>query len=569
MDYYFHQSSGNKKRRLDEKFEERQLEGQVKMNRSPQQPETPDIKDMELPLDGPYHHRSDGKYSDSNIVSRLGRELIISCLLHLSRSDYGAVASLNRMFRSLIHSGELYQLRRKMDIIEHWVYFSCSIHEWDAYDPYRERWIMVPKMPPTESFMCSDKESLAVGTELLVFGKEVNSHIVLRYSILTNSWSPGVVMNSPRCLFGSASLGVKAIIAGGINAQGDIVSTAEIYNSETHTWETLPSMNRARKMCSGVFMDGKFYVIGGMASNTKVLTCGEEYDLERRSWRVIPDMSSGLNGASGAPPLVAVVNNELYAAHYADKELRKYNKVNNTWVGLGRLPESCVSMNGWGLAFRACGERLIVIGGTRDSFGGMIELNSWIPNGEPPVWNMIASKHSGNFVYNSYGLFAAENFNRKTRLQDSRILSLGPMSTILKPAVAISLTSVSLHRSFATFPLANSNSSSNDAPARSGSPENADSPGVTLITAVDPGTSDGMAPDSPFDPKTWIRVPELPAKANIASLPAEETGQESAAESSITAMLLQWRATLLPFASSFSLASSVGAKLRGLKMPPG
>ncbi|THU74251.1 hypothetical protein C4D60_Mb04t31410 [Musa balbisiana] len=82
-------------------------------------------------------------------------------------------------------------------------------------------------------------------------------------------------MNSPRCLFGSASLGVKAIIAGGINAQGDIVSTAEIYNSETHTWETLPSMNRARKMCSGVFMDGKFYVIGGMASNTKVLTCGK------------------------------------------------------------------------------------------------------------------------------------------------------------------------------------------------------------------------------------------------------------------------------------------------------
>lgn len=105
--------------------------------------------------------------------------------------------------------------------------------------------------------------------------------------------------------------------------------------------------------------------------------------------------------------------------------------------------------------------------------------------------------------------------SRKTRLQDSRILSLGPMSTILKPAVAISLTSVCLHRSFATFPLANSNSSSNDAPARSGSPENADSPGVTLITAVDPGTSDGMAPDSPFDPKTWIRVPELPASMMI------------------------------------------------------
>ncbi|THU74252.1 hypothetical protein C4D60_Mb04t31420 [Musa balbisiana] len=56
MDYYFHESSGNKKRRLAEEFEERRLEGQVKMNRSPQQPETPDIKDMELPLDSPCHH---------------------------------------------------------------------------------------------------------------------------------------------------------------------------------------------------------------------------------------------------------------------------------------------------------------------------------------------------------------------------------------------------------------------------------------------------------------------------------------------------------------------------------
>ena len=398
MDYHIHESSDNKKRPLDEEFEEQQLEDRVKRNKSPQLPDTPDIKDMQLLLDNSYHRGRE--HGDSSIVRQLGGELIVSCLLRLSRSDYGAVASLNRMFRSLIRSGELYQLRRKMDIVEHWVYFSCSVLEWEAYDPYRGRWITVPKMPPTESFMCSDKESLAVGTELLVFGKEVNSHIILRYSILTNSWSRGVVMNSPRCLFGSASLGEKAIVAGGTNAQGDILNSAELYNSQTQTWETLPCMNQARKMCSGVFMDEKFYVIGGMASNTKVLTCGEEYDLKRGSWSVIPNMSDGLNGANGAPPLVAVVNNELYAAHYADKELRKYDKVKHTWVRLGSLPESSVSMNGWGLAFRACGERLIVIGGRRGSLGGMIELNSWIPNRGPPEWNMIASKHSGNFVYN-------------------------------------------------------------------------------------------------------------------------------------------------------------------------
>ncbi|KAG6497369.1 hypothetical protein ZIOFF_045268 [Zingiber officinale] len=440
MEYHFLESSDKKKRHLDEDLqvqepEERDLEDKVKRNKSPQHPSTPEIKDMDLSLRKLDSQARYGEYSFDSSINRLGRELIISCFLHLSRSEYGAVASVNRMFHSLIHSGELYQLRCKMGIVEHWVYFSCNVLEWEGYDPYRGRWISVPKMPPTESFMCSDKESLAVGTELLVFGKEVNSHIVLRYSFLTNSWSPGVVMNSPRCLFGSASLGEKAVIAGGTNAKGDILSSAELYNSRTHTWETLPSMNQARKMCSGVFMDGNFYVIGGMANNTKILTCGEEYDFKRGSWRLIPNMSAGLNGARGAPPLVAVVNNELYAAHYADKDLRKYDKVNNKWIVLGRLPESSFSMNGWGLAFRACGEWLIVIGGTKGSHGGgMIELNSWIPNGGPPEWQLIASKHSGSFVYNS--MFMGENFIASHKPRKRRIGSQRPVHTVAKYSIA-------------------------------------------------------------------------------------------------------------------------------------
>ncbi|WOL11540.1 hypothetical protein Cni_G20303 [Canna indica] len=404
VDYnnFVDESPGNKKRPLDEELEEQQREDQSKRKKSPKHPDTPDIKEVQHTLDNSDNNGNDLDYNDSStFINPLGRELTISCLLHLSRSYYNTVACVNSSFRSLIRNGELYRLRRQLEIAEHWVYFSCSVLEWEAYDPYRGCWISVPKMPRTESFMCSDKESLAVGTDLLVFGKELYSYIVLRYSILTNSWSQGIVMKSPRCLFGSASLGEKAIVAGGTDAWGDILKSAELYNSETQTWETLPSMNRARKMCSGVFMDKKFYVIGGMDNNRQVLTCGEEYDLERGSWRLIPNMSVGLNGASGAPPLVAVVNNELYAAHYADKVVKKYNKESNTWVTLGRLPERSISMNGWGLAFRACGERLIVIGGPRGSNGGIIELNSWIPDaGSQPEWHMIASKHSGSFVYN-------------------------------------------------------------------------------------------------------------------------------------------------------------------------
>lgn len=355
-------------------------------------------------------HDSDAHSDSSSLIHQIGRDLSINCLLHCARSDYGSIASLNQSFRSLIQSGELYRLRRQMGIVEHWVYFSCNLLEWEAFDPIRCRWMHLPAMTSNECFMCSDKESLAVGTELLVFGKEIESHVIYKYSILTNSWSSGMKTNTPRCLFGSGSLGEIAIVAGGCDSRGSILSSAELYNSETGTWETLPSMNKPRKLCSGVFMDGKFYIIGGVGvGNSNVLTCGEVYDFKARSWTEVPDMFPARNRGAGAndapaiakaPPLLAVVKNELYAAYYAENEVWKYDKRRNLWITIGRLPEQATSMNGWGLAFRACGDQLIVIGGPRALNGRFIEINSWEPTEGTPNWNLLGRKHSGSFVYN-------------------------------------------------------------------------------------------------------------------------------------------------------------------------
>lgn len=339
--------------------------------------------------------------SDQNsLIPALGRDISINCLLHLSRSSYGTIASLNRSFLSLVQSGELYKLRRQAEICEEWIYFSCNVLEWEGFDPYHRHWMRLPRMPRNECFMCSDKQSLAVGTELLVFGKEIDSHIIFRYSILTNSWSSGMRMNTPRCLFCASSLGEIAILAGGYDSQGTVLNSAELYNSENRTWETLPPMNKPRKMCSSAFMDGKFYVIGGHIGNAESYTCGEEYNFETRTWRVIPDMYPIKTAANEPPPLLAVLNNQIYAADYTERELRKYDKENNSWITLGRLPERAVSMNGWGLAFRACGEQLITIGGPRRLGGGIVEINSWVPGDGPPEWELLASKPSGSFVYN-------------------------------------------------------------------------------------------------------------------------------------------------------------------------
>ncbi|KAK2994657.1 hypothetical protein RJ640_007838 [Escallonia rubra] len=356
------------------------------------------------------NRRHAGDYSDSSsLIHDIGRDNSISCLIRCSRSDYGSLASLNKSFHELIQTGELYRLRRKNGVVEHWVYFSCSLLEWEAFDPNRSRWMRLPIMATNECFKCLDKESLGVGTELLVFGKDLDAakgvmgNIIYRYSLLTNTWTLGGRMNTPRCLFGSASCGEIAILAGGCDSKGRIVNAVELYNSESGTWKILPSMIKPRKNSSGVFMDGKFYVIGGTGSDGRLLTCGEEFDLKTKTWTEIPDMSpvrtvEGNNAA--APPLVAVVDNELYAADYEDMQVRKFDKDKRIWDAVGRLPERADSMNGWGLAFRACGDRLIVIGGPRNTGAGYVEINSWVPSEGPPVWNLLGRKQSNSFVYN-------------------------------------------------------------------------------------------------------------------------------------------------------------------------
>lgn len=181
-------------------------------------------------------------------------------------------------------------------------------------------------------------------------------------------------------------------------------------------------MNKARKMCSSVFMDGNYYVIGGIGEgNSKMLMCGEVYDMKKRTWSLIPNMlpersngggggggghgketsSSSAMAASAAPPLVAVVKDELYAASYEQQEVRRYDKGCNVWNKVGNLPERASSMNGWGMAFRACGDQLVVVGGPRALGGGFIEINACVPReGESLHWRVLASKPSGSFVYN-------------------------------------------------------------------------------------------------------------------------------------------------------------------------
>ncbi|KAK6936030.1 Kelch repeat type 1 [Dillenia turbinata] len=343
--------------------------------------------------------------SSDSLFPGLYDDVALDCLAWVSRSDYASLFRLNTRFNSLIKSGYLYGLRRKIGIVEHWVYMVCDPRGWEAFDPTRNKWMRLPRIPCDECFNHADKESLAVGCELLVFGRELFDFAIWKYSLICRDWVKCEGMNLPRCLFGSGSFGSIAIVAGGTDKNGNILKSAELYDSSMGRWEMLPNMHSPRRLCSGFFMDGKFYVIGGMTSPTDSLTCGEEYDLQTRRWRKIDGMYPNVNKAAQAPPLVAVVDNQLYAVEQLTNMVKKYDKENNTWAVLGRLPVRADSTNGWGLAFKACGKELLVVGGQRGPEGEGIVLNSWCPksgvqNGTLD-WKVLGVKeHVGVFVYN-------------------------------------------------------------------------------------------------------------------------------------------------------------------------
>ncbi|KAI3705461.1 hypothetical protein L1987_75699 [Smallanthus sonchifolius] len=345
-----------------------------------------------------------GSY-DYSLLPGMYDDVALICLAWVCRFDYATLPSLNMRFNSLMKNGYLYELRKQLGIVEHWVYMVSDPRGWEGFDPVSKNWMRLPKIPCDECFNYADKESLAVSRELLVFGRELFQFAIWKYSLVRRCWVKCEGMNHPRCLFGSGALGSIAIVAGGSDQNGNILKSAELYDSSTGKWELLPNMHSPRRLCSGFFMDGKFYVIGGMTSPNDSLTCGEEFDLKTKKWKKIDGMYPNVSRAAQAPPLVAVVSDELYAVEYLSNMVKKYDKSKNSWGVLGRLPVRADSSNGWGLAFKAFGERLLVVGGQRGPEGETIVLNSWSPKSGVKDgildWKVLGVKEgSGVFVYN-------------------------------------------------------------------------------------------------------------------------------------------------------------------------
>ncbi|XP_059643767.1 F-box/kelch-repeat protein At3g27150-like [Cornus florida] len=344
--------------------------------------------------------------ADYTYIPWLSFDLLDVILASFPRSEYWKLSFVNKRYLTLLKSGELFKIRREIKVKEPSVFMLAvgDQSSWWSFDHEFKSCRKLPVLPADFCFTNGDKESLCAGSHLLVSGMELDGLVIWRYELKTNRWCRGPSMINPRCLFASATCGTYAFVAGGIG-MGKVYDTAEKYNPESKSWEPLPRMLKRRKFCSGCYMDNKFYVIGGR-NEVGELTCGEYYDESLGEWVLIPDMlKDDPVLTSYSPPLVAVVNNELFSLETSSNQLKVYLKKSNKWKQLGRVPVRADATRGWGVAFKSLGNELLVIGASAVSSATncmVIYTCCPDPNADNLLWKPlgIGQTRISNFILN-------------------------------------------------------------------------------------------------------------------------------------------------------------------------
>ncbi|GFS30797.1 hypothetical protein Acr_00g0014140 [Actinidia rufa] len=207
-------------------------------------------------------------------------------------SEYWKLSLVNRRYSSLLKSGELFRIRREIGIKESSV-FMAAIGEniWWAFDREFNSRRKLPILQTDICFVSADRESFCAAR--------------------------GVCLPLPLA-------GTYAFVAGGVgkDPEGEVYDTAEKYTPETKSWGTPPEDEEAEEALRG----NMWVLIPEMLKDDPVKSCH-------------------------SPPLVAVVNNELYSLETSSNQLKVYLKSSNTWRQLG---DASVSSAGNRMAMFTC-----------------------------------------------------------------------------------------------------------------------------------------------------------------------------------------------------------------------
>ncbi|MDT5136252.1 MAG: hypothetical protein QOD58_514 [Mycobacterium sp.] len=121
-----------------------------------------------------------------------------------------------------------------------------------------------------------------------------------------NSWTLGAPIPTPRQFLAAATDGKLVYTVGGASGSTDSAAV-EAYDPAAKAWTTLPSLPRPRSDLGVAIADGRLVALGGV-SGGQVLKNVSVFDLTAKTWDSLPDMATARHGMA-----VAAVVKTIYA----------------------------------------------------------------------------------------------------------------------------------------------------------------------------------------------------------------------------------------------------------------
>jgi WD40 repeat protein len=128
------------------------------------------------------------------------------------------------------------------------------------------------------------------------------------YNPATGTWAVTGQMNTPR-IDATATLlpDGRVLVAGGSGGSSNALASAELFNPATGTWSVTGSMHQGRSGLNGagasatLLPDGEVLVAGGEDANFNLLSSAELYNPVTGTWSVTGSMATGRVGQSATP----------------------------------------------------------------------------------------------------------------------------------------------------------------------------------------------------------------------------------------------------------------------------
>jgi serine/threonine protein kinase/N-acetylneuraminic acid mutarotase len=230
-----------------------------------------------------------------------------------------------------------------------------GLHE--GYDPVIDSWKGGDDLPvPVQHAMAVTWQGnpVVLGGWQTVGANKVATDKVWR--VVNSRWVELPHMLQPRAAAAAAAVGDRIVVTGGVDANGALLNTTEIFDGDS--WTLGAPIPTARQMLAAA-SDGKLvYAVGGTNGNSDLATV-EAYDPAAKTWTPLPDLSqprSDLGVAIADQRLVAVGG---LSAGRVVKSVAALDLVAKTWDG---LPDMQTARHG--LAVDAVEKSVYAIGGS-------------------------------------------------------------------------------------------------------------------------------------------------------------------------------------------------------------